>query len=132
MSSIAHLSPAGPLFFDPAQFDLDRPGHLAVVSGLKPVVLEGDEAQAFLHWAAGRWKSAFERDLQKLCRHESWGDLLTTTLPLVSFREHYCTMALADDPEGSALLGRLRDETRGWREAGVDTVIISGAEDSKP
>lgn len=128
MLTIETINPGDKIFIDPYQYDLDGEGrHLRPVEGLDYIALDGEDVRTFLAWVSNSWREDFECDLQGLCEDADGRPLLTTSLPLVDFREDYCTRR----PEGMdeatiQMLVELRDLTREWRGEGVDTVCISG------
>ncbi|MBA1280335.1 hypothetical protein [Stutzerimonas stutzeri] len=131
MAKLEQVERGGPVLIDPAQYDLDRWATTQSVVGVQPVELNGKDAETFFHWVAECWRPEFELNLQSLSRHETHGDLLTTWLPLVTFREDLCCRGTLRENEAiRKLLDTLRLLTREWRAAGVDTLYISGR-DSK-
>jgi len=55
------------------------------------------------------------------------GTTLATWIPLVTFRERFCSGGRQMQDEGTqALMNRLRTEIWDWSDAGVDTVDVSG------
>lgn len=132
MATIDQIKSGSPVILDPAQHDLDRLVMLRTMESPTPITLQGEEAETFLRWAKEHWRAEFEQDLQGLCRHVEYGDLLTTSLPLVTFREDLCARAVPrQDEEMATLMDRLRQALREWRSSGVDTVCISGC-DARP
>ena len=121
------------------QLDVSRPlelqarhntGFLSdLVEGLHaPLLVAGAEAHAFLDWAgSANWRSQFERDLQCIAEDEAGNPLLTSWMPLVTFREQFCRQGLGQqDPVIQALMQRLLDATAGWAAAGANQVDLSG------
>jgi hypothetical protein len=125
--SLDQLDNMLPLTIDPYQCDLDRVS-MRIVEGLAPIVLAGDDVKVFLAWVAGPpWQEKFEEDLQSLANDGEGRELLTTCVPLVTFRESFCAGGrhMQDIPT-QVLMESLRAQTRSWRDAGVDTVVVSG------
>jgi hypothetical protein len=127
MAQLEQIDQTLPLNITPFQRDLDAP-IMRHVDSLERIVLEGDDVAHFLVWAQHpSWRSQFEGDLQSVTNDTQGRKLLTTWLPLVTFREQFCCGGrLMQDPAMEALMDRLRVTTRDWRAAGVDTVDISG------
>jgi hypothetical protein len=95
------------------------------MEGIQDILLEAEDAETFYRWVANYWQSEFERDLQNLCESPIHGALLSTWMPLVTFREGICCRGLPKQEDAiSALMERLRVLTREWRAAGVDTVYF--------
>lgn len=129
MATLEKIDLLGPVLLDPAQHDLDCHGSVKQVSGVDSITLTGADASTFYAWVAEFWKELFEQDLQGLSTSEEHGDLLTTWLPLVTFREGLCTYAGPRKRVATAaLLDKLRTLTRHWRDNGVDEVYISGVD----
>lgn len=129
MATLDQIKPDGPILLDAAQHDLDRAGMVVGLNGANTITLEDEDVTTFLRWAADHWRPEFERDLQSLATHKDYGDLLTTEQPLVVFREDLCVRAIPRSDEKIAeLMDRLRLGMREWREAGADTVVISGCD----
>lgn len=127
MATIDQIKPDSPVIIDPAKHDLDRLGLMAGVEGTESITLHGEDATNFLSWVREYWRAEFEEDLQGLSTHVDHGDLLTTWVPLVTFREDLCARAAPrQEPALASLLDTLRQLLREWRSAGVDTVMISG------
>ncbi|WP_226034341.1 hypothetical protein [Aquitalea palustris] len=100
-----------------------------LVEGLHvPLQVAGAEAQTFLAWAGSTgWRRQFERDLQCIAQDEEGQPLLTTWMPLDTFREQFCRQGLAQqDPAIPALMQRLLDATASWAAAGANEVDLSG------
>lgn len=129
MASIDQVWCEGPVIIDPARCWLDRIGVIVGMDGAPALVLEGEKAKRFYDWVREYWRERFERDLQGLSTHPSYGPLLTTWLPLVTFREDLCARAEPRKDEAlTELLDELRAAMRNWRAAGADTVFISGVD----
>lgn len=99
------------------------------VAGTSTVVLRGDDAERFIAWAKRpSWRTTFEQDLQCVSEDAITREpLLSTLIPLVTLRESFCAGGRTiEDAATGALMERIRSETRGWRDARVDTVEVSG------
>lgn len=129
MAKLERIDLLGPVLLDPTQYDLDCIGSVKQVTGVDSITLTGTDAATFYSWVAEFWTDLFEEDLQSLSTSEEHGDLLTTWLPLVTFREGLCTYAAPRKQVVMAdLLDKLRTLTRHWRDNGVDEVYISGVD----
>ncbi len=126
-TKLEHIDAALPLELCPCQHDLDGPG-IRSVELQAPIVLLGHEVVLFLEWAKQEsWRGQFERDLQSIANDGAGRKLLTTWMPLVTFREGFCSGGRTmQDADTQALMERLRNQMMGWRSAQVDTVEISG------
>ncbi|TES61107.1 hypothetical protein E2P84_43840 [Burkholderia cepacia] len=127
MSTLEEICTDKPVTLTAYRHDLDLP--LTVpVAPLSQISLIGDDASRFLAWAAQPgWRSAFETDLQCIAQDGAGQPLLTTWMPLITFRESFCAGGRQlQDNETRSLMTRLRAEMRAWREAGADTVDVSG------
>lgn len=127
MASLDEINAALPIELRPYQHDLDGPVSRPVES-LAPIILEGGDVTLFLKWAKqDSWRVRFESDLQSIENDAEGRKLLTTWLPLVTFRESFCAGGRQiQDAETQALMERLRGLTLNWRSAQVDTVDING------
>lgn len=127
MATLNDIDRTLPMGFAPRQHDLEVPV-MRLVDGIDPIVLAGEDIQLFLDWAGqSAYRESMESDLQCLAMDSQKRDLLTTWLPLVTFRESLCNGGRhLQNSKTQALMERLRMATREWRAAGVDTVDISG------
>jgi hypothetical protein len=127
MATLEQIDSSLPLDLYPYQHDLDG-AVIRPVAELKPVILDGMDVALFLNWAKGEgWRAKFEEVLQSVANDSLGRKLLTTWMPLVTFRESFCSGGRhMQNAETSALMERVRVETKGWRTAGVDTVDVSG------
>ncbi|HDR9068180.1 TPA: hypothetical protein QDA90_003488 [Burkholderia vietnamiensis] len=127
MSTLDAIDTDKPLTLTGYQHDLDA-ALTAPVGSLSQISLVGEDAERLLAWAAQpSWRSEFETDLQCIAQDSAGQPLLTTWIPLVTFREDFCAGGRhIQDGATQALMDRLRIEMRGWRDAGADTVDISG------
>ena len=116
-----------PISLFPVQHDLDHPMTDGVV-GAETVNLIGDEVRLFLTWAKSpTWRASLEEDMQGIAQTDDGHPLLTTWMPLVTFRETFCGGGrMLQDEATQKMMERLRAASREWRAAGVDTVDISG------
>lgn len=127
MASMKQIDVTRPLVIESAQYKLDQRGVTAGVPGANDIVLEGEDAATFYAWVGSYWQPEFEHNLQSLCSDAAHGPMLTTWMPLVTFREEICCRGLPKQHEAiSALMERLRGLTREWRAAGADTVYFHG------
>ena len=125
MTSIKQIDLTRPLVIESAQYKLDESGVVMGVPGTQDIVLTGEDAATFYAWVVSYWQPEFEGNLQSLCSDAVHGPTLTTWMPLVTFREEICCRGLPKQDEAiSALMERLRELTREWRAAGVDTVYF--------
>lgn len=125
MATLEKIDRQQPLDITPYQHDLDRPS-LNFCDGASGVVLTGQDVALFLAWAA-RWRPELEKDLQSIAQDSDGNALLTTWMPLVTFRESFCAGGRHEqDAATRGLMERLRSDLREWRGLGVDTVDISG------
>lgn len=112
----------------PFQHDLDSPSY-NYVDGVDKIKLSLEETNLFLDWISeSSWREKIEEDLQSIAQDENGTALVTTWLPLVTFRESLCGggRQLQHKPMQD-LMEKLRALTREWRGHQVDTVDISGA-----
>ena len=116
-----------PLDICPTQYDLDVPVTMSVDS-VEPIILMGKDVALFLAWAQQEiWRAQLEMELQSVTNDSKGRKLYTTWIPLVTFRESFCVNGRQiQDPATQALMDRLRLASREWRDAGVDTVEVSG------
>jgi hypothetical protein len=127
MASIIQIDLTRPLVLESAQYKLDQGGVTVGVPGTQDIILEGEDAETFFAWVLSYWKQEFEGNLLSLCTNAAHGPMLTTWLPLVTFREDICFRGFPIHHEAIlALMERLRVLTRDWRAAGVDTVYFHG------
>lgn len=127
MATLEQINLALPLDLMPCQHDLDGPVVRAVES-VAPITLQGTDALLFMQWAKGEsWRGLFEGDLQSIAEDGEGRKLLSTWIPLVTFRERFCAGGRqVQDADTQALMEHLRSLTMGWRAAQVDTVEVSG------
>lgn len=126
MAKLAWLDLEGPVLIDPFRSDLDR-RVAKPVEGQGAVELFGEEARSFYKWVQNFWLDEFEHDLQSLATHALHGDLLTSGFPLDAFLEDLCCRnERGTDQSVDTLVDMLSEHTRAWREAGADTIYISG------
>lgn len=127
MARLEDIDQSLPVDLYPYQRDLDAP-IMRIVESVEPIILEGDDVVSFMAWATHTsWRTKFEEDMQSVANDAEGRKLLTTWLPLVTFREEFCCGGRhMQDQSMETLMERLRAATRSWREAGVDTVDISG------
>jgi len=127
MASLDEIDQSLPLELWPYQHDLDGPTTRPVES-VAPIILEGADVALFLQWAKQEgWRERFECDLQSIANDAEGRKLLTTWIPLVTFRESFCAGGRQlQDADTQALMERLRGLTLNWRSAQVDTVDING------
>lgn len=127
MATLEQIDLSHPLELYPYQHDLDvaftRP-----VETEKPIILKGADVELFLSWAKqDGWRHHFEEDLQSVAQDQEGKPLLTTWMPLVTFREHFCLGGRnLQDSDTRILMERIREQTKNWRASQVDTVDISG------
>ena len=116
-----------PLDICPTQYDLDVPVTMSVAT-VEPIILMGKDVALFLEWAQQEtWRAQLELELQSVTNDSKGRKLYTTWIPLVTFRENFCANGRQiQDPATQALMDRLRLASREWRDAGVDTVELSG------
>lgn len=128
MRTLEDLDLSRPLYLSPYQYDLDASIIVVPVDSLEPIILEGDDVEAFLHWAKiDYWRPRFEEDLQSVAQDSEGHKLLTTWIPLVTFREVFCSGGRhLQEEKTQILMDRLREQTKGWRALEVDTVDVSG------
>lgn len=128
MRTLEDLDLSRPLYLSPYQHDLDASIIVVPVDSLEPIILEGDDIEAFLQWAKiDYWRPRFEEDLQSVSQDSEGRQLLTTWIPLVTFREVFCSGGRDLQGEKTKILmDRLREQTKGWRALEVDTVDVSG------
>lgn len=126
MGKIQRIDSSMPLTIDPFRRDLDKP-IMRGVENLQPVSVEGEDVGLFLDWMMQPpWRSLFETDLECIAEREG-RKLLSTTLPLATFRYGFCGGGrVAQDENTACLMDRIVAETRPWRDAGADTVVLSG------
>lgn len=127
MATLKQIDVSLSLMLCPCQHDLDGP-ITRFVESVEPIILDGEDVTLFLAWAQqDGWRGQFEADLQSIANDSLGRKLLTTWMPLVTFRESFCAGGRQmQDPSTQALMERLRAATREWRTAGVDTVDVSG------
>lgn len=117
-----------PIIIEAAQHDLDLRDVRRPLRDLGCVVLKEGDAQVFGEWVKKVWQTDFESFLQvvgggSLKRTpEFTPPIMSTFLPLVTFRETIGWLVPSD--EISAVVERLRLETKAWRDAGADVVYI--------
>ncbi len=127
MASLDDIDASLPLELWACQHDLDGPA-TRLVESVAPIILEGADVVLFLQWAKQEsWRERFECDLQSIANDEEGRKLLTTWIPLVTFRESFCAGGRQlQDPDTQELMERIRALTLNWRSAQVDTVDING------
>lgn len=127
VTTLGNIDVSLPIDLYPYQHDLDKT-LTSPVETLKPIILCGEDVALFLSWAKqDPWREQFERDLQAIANDAQGRKLLTTWIPLVTFRESFCSGGRQmQNTATQALMERLRLDTREWRAAGVDMVDVSG------
>ncbi|GAB0154651.1 hypothetical protein [Marinobacterium sp. BA1] len=127
MATLEDINPSMPLELWPYQHDLDA-AITQPVDAIEPIILQGADVEAFLQWAkTDYWKPRFEEDLQCISQDSEGRNLLTTWMPLVTFRERFCSGGRQlQSSEIQVLMERIRAQSRNWRSLEVDTVDISG------
>lgn len=127
MRMLDHIDVELPLEIVPMTQDLDVP-MIGKTDGLSAIVLQGQDVTTFLNWAKSTgWRGELERDLQSLSMDSQNRKMLSTWMPLVTFRTNFCGGGRQMQDEATqALMERLRFETREWRAAGCDLVDLSG------
>lgn len=125
--TLEQIDPTLRLEILPCRHHLDLPV-IQAVHDLKPIILAGCDVRLFLNWAGQTsWRRVFEEEMQCLAQDAVGHLLLTTWIPLVVFRERFCLGGRGLQEAGTrALMDRLRETTRDWRTACVDTVELSG------
>ncbi len=127
MAILESIDSNKPFFIEPAQHDLDKQNSTLCMASVPTIELQGQDAQTFYNWVKDHWRETFERDLQGLATCTVNGPLLTTWLPLVTFRHEICCYGQPrENPVYAELMDRLWKLTREWRDAGVDLVYLSG------
>lgn len=126
--TLDEIDPSKPVHLTNYRHDLDRP-MTEYIKDCPIIVLPPEEGGLLLTWVRQtRWKGLIEADLQSLCQDSQTGEpFLTAWVPLVCFREEICSggRQMQDAPT-IALMTKLRDLTRNWRDLGGDTVFIDG------
>lgn len=126
MGLISEIDRTKAIMLSPFQYHLDNPGHLLSVDDVDPIRLSLSHSQSLIDWIASSsyWRAELERDLQCLAEDLEGHPLLTTWMPLTTFRNVFCsnTAITQDLPDLSAYLYR---STRHWRDAGVEVVDIT-------
>lgn len=127
MRTLEEFDLSMPLELWPYQHDLDA-AISQPVDSVEPIILMGADAEAFLQWAkTDYWRPRFEEDLQSVSQDFDGRKLLTTWIPLVTFRESFCSGGRQlQGEEIQLLMERLREQSRSWRALEVDTVDVSG------
>lgn len=127
MRTLEEINLSMPLELWPYQHDLDC-AITQPVDSVEPIILHGADVEAFLQWAkTDYWRPRFEEDLQSVAQDSEGRRLLTTWLPLVTFRESFCSGGRQlQSPDIQLLMERLREQSRSWRTLEVDTVDING------
>lgn len=125
--TIEQISLEHPVILSPYFHDLDSPS-LLPAEKVEPIELSIDETALFVEWLSiPTWRSNAEEELQSIAQDAEGKPLLTTWMPLVTFRESFCSGGRNTQPEAMrTLMEKLRELTRGWRSCLVDTVDISG------
>lgn len=125
--TIEQISLEHPVILSPYFHDLDSPS-LLPAEKVEPIELSIDETALFVEWLfIPTWRSKAEEELQSIAQDAEGKPLLTTWMPLVTFRESFCSGGRNTQPEAMrTLMEKLRELTRGWRSCLVDTVDISG------
>jgi len=122
---IEDIDPSKAITLTAHQHELDRPIS-GPVSGLEAIVIQGEDVVRFLAWAKrDTWREMLEDDFQCVACDRDNIDLWSAYIPLVTFREEFCTGGRSlQDELTQALMERLRAAMRSWREAGADTVNV--------
>lgn len=125
MATLEMINWAMPVYVEARQHDQAEP-MIRSLESVERIKLEGVEANTFSKCASVAWRSNIEADLQCLCADDI-GELLSSFVPLVTFREDMCRRSAArQDMAAQALTDKLTCLTSGWRDAGADLVCISG------
>ncbi|WP_210498868.1 hypothetical protein [Vibrio crassostreae] len=107
------------------QYYLDNPAHSTYVKDLEPIFLTPQEAKVFIGWAKScYYRRALEEDLQSIANDKDGNPLLTTWVPLTTFRNHMCFATSQSPSETKKLLKSLYDRTITWRDKGVEEVVF--------
>lgn len=126
MAKLNEVDQRGPVLLEPVQYDMDREGVIVSVPDLGFITLKDSEAKTFFAWVDEYWLDEYESNLKAFSDDPEYGAQVTTTIPLVIFREVLCVRYVARQyPPTADLLKKLRDLTYQWRSRGVDTVMIS-------
>lgn len=126
--SIDEIDPAKPIELTNYRHNLDHPA-LEYIENCASIKLTPEEGVRFFGWVKQtRWLAWIEDDLQCMAEDAATGEpFLTAHIPLVCFREELCSGGRhLQDAQTAAVLTKLRDLTRGWRELGGDTVSMDG------
>jgi hypothetical protein len=123
MSTLEQIDRNKVLQFEPYQHD----GNYIPVENLDTIIIEGDNVGLFLDWVSGEtWRPVLEQELYSMFEDDQ-GPLLTTWLPLVTFRNSLCGGGRnMQNTATQKLMDYIVESTRGWRDAGCDEVYISG------
>lgn len=126
MRALEQIDLTLPFEITPMVQDLDAP-MIGPVDGLDVIKLSGADTELFISWVKAHWRAELERDLQSISNDREGRALLSTWMPLVTFRTNLCGggRQLQDDVM-QELMERLRSQTRNWRLAGCDLVDLSG------
>lgn len=111
----------------PERHDLDHP-LTDIVDSLDCIVIDGPDVARFIRWAATvTWRPVFEAGIHSTSEDVVHRPLISTHIPLYTFRYEFCGGGRqAQDDETAALMDHLRARTRSWREYQVDLVGIDG------
>lgn len=127
MRTLDEIDLSMPLELRPYQHDLDY-AVIQPATSVEPIILQGADIEVFLQWAkTDYWRPRFEEDLQSISQDYEGRALVTTWMPLVTFRERFCSGGRQlQEAETQVLMERIREQSRSWRSLEVDTVDITG------
>lgn len=127
---IEYVDFSKPIIIEAAQHDLELRDIRRPLRDLKCIVLKDGDAEAFGKWVKKVWQTDFESFLQVVGggslkpTPEFNPPIMSTFLPLVTFRETIGWLVPGDESDMGTIVQRLRLETRHWRDAGADVVYI--------
>jgi hypothetical protein len=126
MASLEEIDQSRIVEFRACQYKDDNCIMLIGVEELPSIIINGADVALLLNlMMRDYWRNQWEEDLQSISMNENNEPLLTSWMPLVTFRSMFCHAYPVD--EGlSMLLLQLRKKVNNWRDKGCEIVEFNG------